>query len=367
MNAAAELRQALRDPRQLCDALGLAKGAQRQRGAGVMVLCPMHAERSPSCSVTLGDDGTIRFRCFGCQATGDALTLIAVVNGLELATQFDEVLEQAAVIAGGHVLPERSAPTRDTEPEAISPASYNAIAQALLELCPLDSDPDVLGYVDRRILLVQAGRTHCAALPRPELQAVTITRLLDTFSAESLELAGLLWRNDAGEINRASFAYPHNRFVIPWRQLDGSIASLQRRRVDDDPRKKYVFPRGSRPPLPFGAEQLRAHDAERTLVFCEGALDVLALRLLDWRDGLGILPLGLPGVDGWQSGWARFAKGRNVRIGLDADDAGERKVQAIADELYKAGARAVERWEPAAKDWCAVVEQQVTARKGRAQ
>ncbi|HKY37133.1 MAG TPA: CHC2 zinc finger domain-containing protein [Polyangiaceae bacterium] len=365
MNEAAELRQALRDPRALCAALGIDRGATKQRGGrGLMILCPAHAEKTPSCSVTLGADGTIRVKCFGgCDFTGDALTLIAVVRGLDPSAQFGEVLREAAELVGV----ELPAANADPEPELerISPVSYNAITGALLDLCPLDADPDVLGYADRRVLLVQAGRAGCGGLPRPELQAVTIGKLLETFSAESLEQAGLLWRDDAGEITRSTFAHSENRLLVPWRALDGSITTLQRRRLDDW-KPKYVFPPCMRPPLPFGAEQLRAHAAERVLVFVEGALDVLALRLLDWRDGLGILPLGLPGLDGWRADWARFAQGRAVRIGFDADAAGERKIEAVAADLFNAGAATVERWTPNAKDWCALVEQGAGARKERA-
>ena len=64
-----ELRHALTDVHRVIRALGLEKGAQRQ-ATGLTICCPWHKENTPSCSVTLGKDGTIRLRCFGCQATG---------------------------------------------------------------------------------------------------------------------------------------------------------------------------------------------------------------------------------------------------------------------------------------------------------
>lgn len=361
----AELRQQLRNPLAVCAALGLVKGARRQP-RGVTVLCPLHKEKSPSCSVTIGDDGTLRFHCFGCDAGGDVLTLIAAVRGLDLKAQFREVLEEGAAIAG--VEGPSAIEARAAEPPAprLDALSYSAIAQRLIELCPFVDEPDVLAYLDRRILIAEGARAQVAALPPPAAQGVLIAKLLDTFSAESLELAGLLWRDDAGHVQRDRFAFQHNRLVIPWRGRDGSISVLQRRRLDDQKAQKYVFPSGIKPLLPFGAERLRANDSERVIVLVEGALDVLALRLIDRRDRLGVMPLGLPGLGGWRSEWARFAKGRHVRIGFDADDAGELVVQSIADELYAAGAANVERWTPHAKDWCALVEQQVSTGKERA-
>ena len=65
----AEVRRTLVDPVRVCERLGLAKGARRQ-STGLSIRCPAHAERTPSCSVTRGPDGTIRVRCFGSRPIG---------------------------------------------------------------------------------------------------------------------------------------------------------------------------------------------------------------------------------------------------------------------------------------------------------
>jgi len=96
---AAEIRRTLVDPLRVCDRLGLLKGSTRQP-SGVTICCPAQPERNPSCSVTVGRDGTLRFRCFGCQATGDVLTLVATVHDLDIRTDFREVLLAAAELAG---------------------------------------------------------------------------------------------------------------------------------------------------------------------------------------------------------------------------------------------------------------------------
>lgn len=97
---ATEIRRTLVNPRAVCDALGLLRGATTQTGHGVTICCPAHGERTPSCSVTIGRDGTLRFRCFGCQATGDVLTLVATVHDLDLRSDFKAVLVEAAQLAG---------------------------------------------------------------------------------------------------------------------------------------------------------------------------------------------------------------------------------------------------------------------------
>ena len=349
-----ELRRSLNDPAALCEALGLSRGAKRQ-ARGVTVLCPFHKEKTPSLSVTLGDDGTLRFRCFGCGESGDALSLVAAVRGLDIKSDFLRVAEEAASLAGVHVDHRES--ERKRGPVRLDAASYAALTAHLVEICPWPDDPDVYSYMERRVLVIQGSAAGLAGLPRAEAQAPVLSKLLETFSVETLVGAGLVWEDRGTKTpDLRRFARPDHRLLIPWRGLDGSIAILQRRRLDAG-EPKYIFPPGMKPALPFGAERLRAHEADRAIVFCEGAADVLALRLLDSRDGLGILPLGLPGLDGWRPDWARFAKGREARIGFDADEAGEKKVEAVAADLYRAGATRVQRWTPkGAKDWAELVE-----------
>lgn len=94
-----ELRRRLDDPVRVVHALGIEKGARRQP-TGLTVLCPWHSDRTPSCSVTRGADGTLRAHCFSCGESGDVLGLIAAVRGLDPRREFRRVLEAAADLAG---------------------------------------------------------------------------------------------------------------------------------------------------------------------------------------------------------------------------------------------------------------------------
>src|SRR5690606_20848290 len=144
-------------------------------------------------------------------------------------------------------------------------------------------EPDVLKYLDDRVMIVEGAHAQLAGLPPREKQGEIIARLLETFEAETLAHAGLLNRYKNGKIETPWFWCPDHRLLIPWRALDGSTRVLQRRRLTPG-EPKYVFPRGRKPAYPFGAEALRVTDASWPIVFCEGALDVLALRLIGHRD-----------------------------------------------------------------------------------
>jgi len=94
---ARELRHCpeLADPARLCKALGIDEGAKRQT-RGLIIRCPSHGDRTPSCSVTEGPDGTLRVKCFSCDFTADALGLVEVT----LNVPFIEAINEACDLCG---------------------------------------------------------------------------------------------------------------------------------------------------------------------------------------------------------------------------------------------------------------------------
>jgi DNA primase len=353
------VKRALDDPRALCDRLGLAQGARRQRG-GVMVLCPWHAERTPSCSVRVAEDGTVAVRCHACGASGDALSLVAAARGLDVRRDFPQVLAEAAKVAGieagaAHARPLAKAGAaargraRYLRPApALEDTRFAAIAEVILEAGRLDDSPiarDVSRYLAQRKLLDLAREDGWAALPPAgEAQAAWVRMLVDVYGRRDVELSGLVWRRGRG----FCVAHPAHRLVIPWRSPEGVIYTLQRRRIDGEDEKKYVFPAGRPARWPYGIERVRQGES---LAIVEGAIDALALRWLLRRDAMGGAVVGLAGVQSWDAAWARFA-GVHAIIGLDADRAGHLAVGGIAHDLVLAGVEHLERRKPrSGKDW----------------
>lgn len=362
---AAELRRALDDPHRLCESLGLEIGRQKQRD-GVFICCPWHAEKTPSCSVTV-KDGDIRVHCFGCGTSGDALSLVAAARGLDVRRNFRDVLMEAAQIAGVRLELSNTSSTarpverriatqpqrRAEESPALPDDRFAAIVAPLIYGGQLDVGEivaDVVRYLDGRGLLDEAKRDDWAAIPPRSLSLVRVLR--DVFPEHELLASGLVrHRNGALELG-----WPEHRLVIPWRTPDGIIYTLQRRRLSAG-EPKYVFPSSRKARHPYGIEQLRKNDAATPIAFVEGALDVLARRILDRRKGIDRVVLGVPGVENWVPEWATYAKGRVAYVATDGDSAGERVVEKWARDLYAAGAIRVIRLEPiGVKDWADVLK-----------
>lgn len=88
-------------PLATCQRLAL----QPQRaGRTVAIRCPWHDDATPSCTITIGPERTIRAHCFSCGESWDVLSLIARVERLDIKSDFRRVVERGAEIAGRHDL-----------------------------------------------------------------------------------------------------------------------------------------------------------------------------------------------------------------------------------------------------------------------
>jgi DNA primase len=346
------IRERLDDPLELCTMLGLLERSKRQRG-GVIVRCPVHEDSSPSCSITVGPDRTVRWRCFACSASGDALTLVASVYGLDVRLDFQRVLEAAADLAGIQI--ERSpsgerpkpierprpAPAPATEPE-VDADTFAKVVAPLQHLGRLDGSgisASVCEYLDGRGLLAAARADGWFAVgPRSG------EMLPDLFGVELLVRCGLT--NERGQLKWAEHA-----LAIPWRTPAGVVQTIQRRHLGTcEAAKRYVFPTGRGPAHPYGIEHLASRSPIGPIAIVEGAMDVLAKRRLDHL-GWPIV-LGSPGVSGWRAAWDELVADRVVRLAFDDDEAGNREAVKLADRFHAARAAVVLRSTPTrGKDW----------------
>jgi DNA primase len=350
-----EVRRALSDPRRVCHALGLAKNAQLQP-QGVLIVCPWHEDRGPSCSVTRGTDRTIRVKCHGCGESGDVLHLVAIANGLDVKRDFREVLKRAAELAGCPDLALESVIEREIAAPAIDDDVFDAIACFLLSRCMLHPSGAGSAYLRARGVLEQAIEDGWGELPSYERQAPIVAAMRERFADSHLLGAGLLWTGPGGIDPRALRNGAH-RLLMPWRAANGRILALQRRvlGVPKEGRPKYLFTTGRSPRAPYGVASLRSG---RDLAIVEGAFDQLAVRVLLRSSSIERDVIAIAGVQAWRSEFGKRGTGRRVLIALDGDKAGAAAVARLAADLFASGAAAVFRWEPPSnvKDWAELVE-----------
>lgn len=86
----------LREVRESVDLVALVSEyvPLRRQGARFVGLCPFHQEKTPSFGVSRGKDF---YYCFGCQASGDAISFLRHVEGLAFIEAVEKLAERAGI------------------------------------------------------------------------------------------------------------------------------------------------------------------------------------------------------------------------------------------------------------------------------
>lgn len=361
---AARIREALTDPLALCDALELTGDGRgrtwfvdgRNR---IRIRCPWHDERTGSCGVSLGPDGTIRVRCFGCGATGDALSLVAVAHQLDVRRDFQQVLSIAAAVAG--VSAPESAPAssprrvqRPAKPARVEPVDppddglIERVAAVLRDLAPVEAHADARRYLDERRIARGVGLGWFALPDRPEGLAPLREAIVDSVGLDGWGRCGLAWPSGVFDPRW------RGRLVIPWDAPNGAVTYLVGRAMGE-PRQgeaRYMGLARRRPSWPWGCADLyELSGPDTSVAIVEGAIDAHSFNLLALAHGADCIAIGLPGVENWRDEWAVLARGRSAIVALDADAAGASHTPRIKRALERE-ARSVQVREPKrGKDW----------------
>jgi hypothetical protein len=280
-----QIRRALSDPFDVVEQLGLTERMKRQ-ARGVLVLCPHHIERTASCSITSGPDGTIRVKCHGCGWSGDVLHLIAEVNGLDLQRDFRKVVELGAQL-GGISASDASRPTPPRRPPP-SPQSPQYVPEEGLErFWAACGPPNLTSACPHALDLAVAFHfAHRAWFPPAvaDLDLVRVTPLPDS------NFAWPRW-------------WPRSRastWRLVMRQYDaaGRLRGVQGRAVDLGSKDKTRLPFGYSSAgiffaNPIGLALLRREQTPKRVELMEGLSDTVAraLQIADQQAPVAVLGL----------------------------------------------------------------------------
>ena len=321
---ARQVRWAFDDPRKVARALGLDKGAKPQAG-GLIVCCPAHREKTPSCSITRGRDGTIRARCFGCDWSGDVLTLVAEVYGLSIGRDFREVCATAAGLAGRQDL---AAAIRDesglTSAPPVPPPRWDPPP-------PRDYPP----LTEIEALWDEAGPVAYDQ----DTTRTLVSRRLDPVEVDGRRLARVIpktsqapsWARYGGK----AWAETGHRLLLRMWDANGKLRSVRAWRVTDGDSPKRLPPAGHRASdlvlaNRAGVAMLNGRRAARRVVVVEGEPDWMTHALVQSPD---VVVLGVVSGSWGQAFADRIPARCEVTIRTHADEAGEKYADTIARTL----------------------------------
>ena len=315
-----EIQAALSDPRAVCAKLDLLKGARPQGRGGVTVCCPAHAERTPSCSVTVGRDGALRVKCFGCDWGGDVFDLIGKVYGCDGHGQFPEQLTIAADLAGLSYLldasPTEVANLPKREPVAIPDERTYPVQSEVLALwrsCQnLRTDADVCELLESR------------AIRASDVDARDLARLIPE------DAGGLpVWARYQGD----PWTTTGHRLLLPVYDATGAMRSVRAWKVSPFDAPKRLPPGGHKATglvlaNSYGLELLRGEYGPGRVLFVEGEPDWLTWALQATYPVFGVLS------GAWTAEHAaRVCTGSDVLIRTHNDPAGDKYAAHIVETL----------------------------------
>lgn len=342
-------------PFTTCERLAL---TFRKEGRTAFICCPWHADKAPSCTVAIGQAGTIRVHCFSCAQTWDIHSLVAQLDRIDLrGSDFARVLVREAELLGRWDLVGQledkpcSCPGckadlgcyRDRKPPAPAPAPT---PQAERQYPPGDEIESLWDacrgvHLDREVSTWLRGR----GLRVYELCVRDLVRALPV----DVQLPAWARKRDPDGTPRTWIELGH-RLITPLFDAAGIMRSVRARYVGTatdhfpksltpagfkaaglvmaDPFARLVLEHGAVPPDWFNARPFR-------LVVTEGEPDWLtwSLQVHQKRHA----PLW--GVIGLESGgWtpefaARVPDGAKVSVWTHSDVAGERYASKIVETL----------------------------------
>ena len=252
----------------------------RQRGRDLLARCPFHEERTPSFSVSREKQF---YYCFGCRASGTAITFLMEYDGLG----FVDAVEELAERVGMEVPREGAAPGDGAGPEGRGrsmdlEAVYAALERAnryfRLQLREHPGRDRAVEYLKSRGLSGELAARFELGFAPPGWEGLT-TALGDAGKeVRVLEHAGLVTRREGG----THYDRFRDRVMFPIRDRRGRVVGFGGRIIGDGEPKYLNSPDG--PVFHKGRELYGQYQVLRgrgsrpaRLVVVEGYMDVVAL------------------------------------------------------------------------------------------
>lgn len=307
----------------------------KRRGSRFVGLCPFHAEKTPSFTVT--PDRNL-FKCFGCGKSGDAITFLQETEGLE----FWEALRALADEAGVE-LPQRV--RRDRADVDLREGARDALRRARELYCEALQSPagrPAREYLERRSLTPETIREFGIGWAPAEPGWLAGRLRKAGASEQALVASGLAYAPEGGRGLRDRF---WERVVFPIADAGGRTVGFGGRylpgsKAEERQMGKYVnspdgplFPKGR---LLYGLDRLQAglrDQPDTPVLLCEGYLDVALLHQAGFRTSVAALGTAL--TPDHARRLRRFQ--RPAVLVLDPDPAGRRAARRGALLLVAEG------------------------------
>lgn len=302
-------------------------------------LCPFHAEKTPSFSVTPDRN---MFYCFGCHAGGDIFSFVMKRDNID----FREALEFLAARAGVK-LASASGSKQGSDRRKKVIEINQAAAEFYHHILLSPQGKPALEYLYKRGIRKETVIAYKLGYAPGEWNAVEEYLLKKGFPQEQVKSSGLIKRN---ENKHTFYDLFRSRLMFPIFHYNGDIVGFGGRVLDESLPKYINTPETdiySKRKVLYGLFQAReAVRAANQVLLLEGYMDCIKLQQAGLRNCVASLGTALTQD---QAGLLnRYTE--NVVILYDGDEAGQRETLRAIDILFAEGLRVQVVTLPGAKD-----------------
>lgn len=298
----------------------------KKSGRSYKGLCPFHGEKSPSFYVWADEK---RFKCFGCQAGGDAISFVQRLLGKTFVDTVRDLAKELGIDIEAAVDPGMK------EKQQVKDATDFAAQHFVDRLWDPVIGRHARDYLHSRGLtddLIRSFGLGWAPMAWTELADKLRERGLLAFG----EKAGLVSPRQKGDGYYDMF---RGRVMIPIRSPEGRTIAFGGRLLEGDDGPKYLNSKENR--LYNKSETLYATDQARddirkkkSAVLCEGYFDAIGMHQAGVKNALALCSTALtPG----HLGLLGRLEAKELVLLLDGDNAGRNAVERLAGALLAGG------------------------------
>lgn len=308
----------------------------KRRGRNLVGLCPFHGEKTPSFNI-YPENGS--FYCFGCGAGGDVITFVRKIENLDYIDAVRFLAQRA-----GMSMPENSYDSSMSELRRRVFEANREAGRFYYSMLYTAAGKQGLDYLRGRGLSERTIK-HFGLGFSPDSRFVLVDHLKGKgFKPQELVAANLVYQNKNGSLSDRFY----NRVMFPIIDLRGNVIAFGGR-IMTDQKPKYlntsdtpVFKKSTN----LFALNFAKNAGKRSLILCEGYMDVIALHQAGFTSAVATLGTALTQEQAMLM--KRYAD--EVYICYDSDEAGQKAAQRAIGFLRNAGVDIKVIAVPGAKD-----------------
>ncbi|MCK6594546.1 MAG: DNA primase [Bacteriovoracaceae bacterium] len=307
--------------------------ALHRQGSGLVAICPFHDDTKPSMNV---NDSRGMYKCFACNAGGDAITFVQKYQKLEFIEALKEICQKNGINFDAYKEEKRQNPKMEMAKRILSLAT-----RLYRETAKSKAYPHYNEFIIKRAILDESATTFSLGYA-PSKNALTeylktITDEKDRKFARDIALEIGIIKKDRNNPEETYDTF-RDRIMFPiWDSL-GVVIGFTSRAVREGQIPKYLnstdsllFNKGN---LLYGFHLAKSHIREKdAAIVVEGNMDQLALYQYGFKNAVAIQGTAL----GEQALQRLIGLTKNIYIALDNDAPGYKAAERMNNQLLEKG------------------------------